>query len=697
MANRASSQAAAQREALLSLSRTLAGPRLGGVLSEALEIVLRGASCARGAVFEVDGDHLALVAHEGLPPRLRVPIERLPLRDAWFIVQRAAKLKQPVVEAVVVTGGRLDRRALEESGWLAAAAVPLVGNRAVHGVLLVGAADEEMFTPEVLAFLETAGNVVGLWMSHDAEATLQDRGVDIKTAQMAAIGLVATAFANDLRGPLMALRLQIKEQERLLASLCDGDDERAGELAPLVEIANEASLTIDRARDITARLLAMVRDTPPEQVDLAAVATDAVSLVTSSFDRQGIEVRVAVDEDCEVIGRRDELLQLFTSLLVNAADACAVSLRLADEAGCVELTVRREGARVVASVSDSGPGVPPDLRARIFEPFFTTKESSAGLGLTLAKQTVMAHRGHIELASSPLGGALFRVVLPSATPGAGTERARPSSFPPPPQATTGMGTRLRVLWIDDDEVFLRGIRRALTDIDIAIASSADEADAMLRNPKNAFAAVFCDIGLPDRSGDALHAAIAERDPALASRFVFVTGGVVTPEAADYLIASGCPTLLKPVRVEDVIALLGGEGDGETSPWSSVPTLREGWTDSPPPPLPPSDRPPPGARFDPRRESDTPPRPRSAMRADERAAMVRAIPGPRPGRERSMTDGAGQPSPRRRSNAPEPTPPPDRRAGTLPGSFGIPAPEADRRAARTVPHGPHARPRRKDGL
>src|SRR5262249_46481812 len=67
--------------------------------------------------------------------------------------------------------------------------------------------------------------------------------------------------------------------------------------------------------------------------------------------------------------------------------------------------------------------------------------------------------------------------------------------------------------------------------------------------------IFCDIGMPDQSGVELHAAIIKRFPNFARLFVFVTGGVITPEVADYVITSGCPTPLKPVGREEIAPVI----------------------------------------------------------------------------------------------------------------------------------------------
>ena len=116
-----------------------------------------------------------------------------------------------------------------------------------------------------------------------------------------------------------------------------------------------------------------------------------------------------------------------------------------------------------------------NLRARIFDPFFTTKPDAIGIGLTLAARRWWRTPGTSSSPASSFGGTLFRVVLPAC--GGGAARGEH-----PRRGTRGGGRgpggqsvhrrargTPRILWIDDDEVFLRGVKRMLGDWDIRTA------------------------------------------------------------------------------------------------------------------------------------------------------------------------------------------------------------------------------------
>lgn len=137
-------------------------------------------------------------------------------------------------------------------------------------------------------------------------------------------------------------------------------------------------------------------------------AEELEALFRAGGGAEGVEFRVEVaPPNLSIHADPDLLTHVMINLLRNAADAArnrpqpAISLS-------VEAT--QEG-RTRIEVADNGPGIPETLRQDVFLPFFTTKENGTGVGLSLARQIVLAHRGSITVAESSLGGALFRIVL----------------------------------------------------------------------------------------------------------------------------------------------------------------------------------------------------------------------------------------------------------------------------------------------
>ncbi|MFD1730334.1 sensor histidine kinase [Deinococcus malanensis] len=115
----------------------------------------------------------------------------------------------------------------------------------------------------------------------------------------------------------------------------------------------------------------------------------------------------APEESPEIVGDPGRLTQVFMNLVTNA-------VRVSGSPDLVHMEVAHRPGEVEVRVVDRGPGVPDPIKPRIFDKFYRGKEAgSAGLGLTIAQQVVVAHGGSIDVVDTPGGGATFRVRLPT--------------------------------------------------------------------------------------------------------------------------------------------------------------------------------------------------------------------------------------------------------------------------------------------
>jgi two-component system sensor kinase FixL len=104
-----------------------------------------------------------------------------------------------------------------------------------------------------------------------------------------------------------------------------------------------------------------------------------------------------------------QIQQVVLNLVRNAIEAMeAVDRRE------LTITTRSIGDKIETSVADTGPGIAPELADRLFQPFVTTKKSGMGLGLSICREIVEAHHGHLTAAARPSGGTVFRLTLPKA-------------------------------------------------------------------------------------------------------------------------------------------------------------------------------------------------------------------------------------------------------------------------------------------
>lgn len=249
----------------------------------------------------------------------------------------------------------------------------------------------------------------------------------LRAERLEGIAELSASLAHEIKNPLASIRSAV---EQLSRSPFSGDDERT--LAHLVM----------RESDRLSRLLsefldfARVRVSRRETLDLAQLAEGAVRLVMEHPDR-GEDIAVELDAapgECLVDGDDDLLHRAIFNLLLNAIQA-------SPPRGTVRLRIGRATPELVAAsgsfpygavavtVSDTGPGIPVELRERLFDPFFTTRPGGSGLGLAVVHRAIEAHRGLVFLDSGP-AGTRFTIVLPRTT-----HAARTPAVPAHPPAT----------------------------------------------------------------------------------------------------------------------------------------------------------------------------------------------------------------------------------------------------------------------
>jgi signal transduction histidine kinase len=111
------------------------------------------------------------------------------------------------------------------------------------------------------------------------------------------------------------------------------------------------------------------------------------------------------------------LEQIIVNLITNAVQAMPDGGTLSV---ALSAAAAPQGPMVELKIADTGPGIPPEVRARIFDPFFTTKKEGTGLGLAITRRILNAHKGTIALESYPDAGTVFTVMIPAAPPPTGS-------------------------------------------------------------------------------------------------------------------------------------------------------------------------------------------------------------------------------------------------------------------------------------
>ncbi|MEZ5831287.1 MAG: MASE1 domain-containing protein [Dongiaceae bacterium] len=220
------------------------------------------------------------------------------------------------------------------------------------------------------------------------------------------VGELSAAIAHEVRQPLSAILSNAGAAEALLKSPGPPLDE-------LQEIISDVRADVLRADEIVGRIREFLRNqtTRTQSVDVNAVVGEAIHFISADARRRRIQVRTDLAPRLPAISAdRTQLLQVLLNLLVNGMDA----MEDTDQPDRY-LTIRtmpHGSSDIEITVIDRGRGIAPDESRRLFEPFFTTKSAGMGLGLSIVRSIVIAHRGHIWADNNADRGASFHVVMP---------------------------------------------------------------------------------------------------------------------------------------------------------------------------------------------------------------------------------------------------------------------------------------------
>ena len=230
-------------------------------------------------------------------------------------------------------------------------------------------------------------------MTESLQRTLRERA---SRESLAAMGEFAASLAHEVRNPLTAVKIDLQSLEEKLR----GDPSLAEPLQRILEEVDHLDATVGDA-------LSVVRRGDGDRVlDVWGPIEAAAHSAAPAFQKSGATMEVGGASGLNVLGDPSGLEQLFLNLLLNAAEALP-------EGGRARIEAEADGDMVLVRIEDNGPGIPRDVRERVFEPLFSTKEAGTGLGLTISRRIVEAHRGELDIRGADGGGTCVEVRLPT--------------------------------------------------------------------------------------------------------------------------------------------------------------------------------------------------------------------------------------------------------------------------------------------
>ncbi len=407
-----------QLAAVASLgSRSLAGEDLDLLLDEAVKAVAGGLGNEYAVAFQLlpGGQELFLRAgvglREGLVGSFRAPAG-IDSQAGYTLV-----VDEPVViEDFATQPGFTKPSLMVEHGVMSGVSVIIGGYDGAWGVLGSHNTARRRYSSEDVSFTQAVANVLGAAVERSRHQEVAEWARH--NERLAAVGQRAAGVAHDLNNMVSV----VGYSAQLLEASQDLDDAGRRHLAVIRD-------QVERAASLVWQVLDFAHSRAPQrgEEDLAAFLDDLVPELARSL-HPGLSVRLEHDDAGHVVDAdRTALQQIFTNLASNANDAMTGSGELRINLSSHEVSPTEPpplaglapGRWVRVEVTDTGPGMAPEVLARVFEPFFTTKEpgQGTGVGLNQVLRLVSEHEGHVGMASQPGVGTTVSIWLPAAVGG----------------------------------------------------------------------------------------------------------------------------------------------------------------------------------------------------------------------------------------------------------------------------------------
>jgi two-component system, NtrC family, sensor histidine kinase HydH len=225
-----------------------------------------------------------------------------------------------------------------------------------------------------------------------------------RTERLAALGQLSAGLAHEIRNPLGVIKGSAETLGRKLPT----KDPVARELAEYI------SSEVNRLNSLVSRFLSFAKplELKKQPEDISQIVEHAIKAAQENWPKSRVEVERSYNSELAPVPVDAELTeQVFKNLVFNAYEAMDANGGKLHVEVSKEFSDGRRGVEV--AFSDTGPGVPPELREQIFNPFFTTKSSGVGLGLSIVSKIVDDHGGWIRVDPVSGRGACFRVFLPA--------------------------------------------------------------------------------------------------------------------------------------------------------------------------------------------------------------------------------------------------------------------------------------------
>ena len=300
-------------------------------------------------------------------------------------------------------------KAVVNAGFRTSLFVPLLKDDEIVGIVTLGRKQVQPFTDrQISLFRDFAAQASIALESTRRERQYREMQSELARAnRVATMGQLTASIAHEIKQPIATARNNAAAALRFL-------DKSPPDVAEVREALTCIVSDADRANDVVDRIGSLIKKAPPrkEVVDLNAAILEVTALTRGEEVKSGVTVGTQLAGDLPPIRcDRVQLQQVMLNLIVNAIQSMS-----GVEDGSRELhisTARIEPEGACVAVRETGPGLRPESLPRLFEPFYTTKSEGMGMGLSICRSIVEAHRGRLWATTCEPRGALFQFTIPA--------------------------------------------------------------------------------------------------------------------------------------------------------------------------------------------------------------------------------------------------------------------------------------------
>jgi signal transduction histidine kinase/CheY-like chemotaxis protein len=390
--------------------------------------------------------------------------------------------------------------------------------------------------------------------------------------KLQAVGQLAGGIAHDFNNMLATVLGNLELMERRVSQA--GDEWSSADTDRLLRLIERATGAVTRGGQLTSRLLAFSRRQrlAARPTDVNALLGELITLATSTLGRRVQVVPELADDLWPAMVDPSQVEAAILNLCLNARDAMPDGGRLTVRTSNVTVAgggqsgsdnALAPGGYVQVCISDTGTGMPPEVKARAFDPFFTTKGPGAGSGLGLSQVYGMARQsgGSVTIDSAPGEGTRITLSLPRALVAGDTGTAPVEVLAELPRPGTPGEL---ILVVDDDNAVRQVTVEMARDLGCEVAQASGGEQALALVGKLTPKLILLDYAMPGMNGLQLARALRERG--LTAPIALVTGYAELSEA-DIAAGELAGLLRKPFTIRELQGLLTqlrASVDGETA-------------------------------------------------------------------------------------------------------------------------------------